>query len=97
MIAYDYPYFIYNPDLMDNDNICTGLCHRFLLIQVRLSVLSYALLIVSLQVVEEILFGSRKPRITKHATKDLIATKFSITAITPEIIAYGACQVCLRI
>ena len=96
-MAYDYPYFMYNPNLMDNDDICAGLCHGFLLIQVRLSVLSYALLIVSLQVVEEILFGSSKPRITKHATKDPIATKFSITAITPEIIAYGVCQVCLHI
>jgi len=96
-MAYDYPYFMYDPDLMDDNDICAGLCHGFLLIRVRLSVLSYALLIISLQAVEEILFGSRKPHITKHATKDPIVTKCSIMAITPEIIAYGVCQVCLCI
>ncbi len=53
------------------------------------------MLIVLSQVVEEILFGSRKPHITKHTTKDPIATKLGIMTITPEIIVYGACQVCL--
>jgi hypothetical protein len=94
-MAYDYPYFMYDPDLMDDDDIRVGLCHGFLLIWVSLSALSYAMLIVSSQVVEEILFGSRKPCITKHTTKDPIATKLGITTITPEIITYGACQVCL--
>jgi hypothetical protein len=44
---------------------------------------------------QEMLFGSGKPCITKHVTKDPIATKLGITTITPEIIAYGACQVFL--
>lgn len=39
------------------------------------------------------LFGSGKPRVTKHATKDSIAVKYGITQITPSIIAYGATQV----
>jgi hypothetical protein len=95
VIAYDYLYFMYNPDLMDNDDIRTGLCCGFLLIRVSLSALSYTMLIVSLQAVEEILFGSRKPCITKHTTKDPIATKLGITTITSKIITYEACQVCL--
>ena len=95
MTAYDYPYFIYNSDLMDDDDIHAGLCHGFLLIWVSLSVFSYAMLIVSPQAVEEMVFRSGKPHITKHTTKDPIATKFCITTITPEIIAYGTCQVCL--
>jgi len=94
-MAYDYPYFMYDPDLMDDDDIRAGLCRGFLLIRVSLSALSYAMLIISSQAVEEMLFGSGKPRLTKHASKDPIATKLGITAITPEIIAYGACQVCL--
>jgi hypothetical protein len=94
-MAYDYPYFMYDPDLMDNDDIHMGLCRGFLLIRVSLSGLSYAMLIVSSQAVEEMLFGSRKPCLTKHTTKDPIATKLGIMTITPEIIAYGACQVCL--
>jgi hypothetical protein len=39
------------------------------------------------------LFGSGKPRVTKHATKDSIVIKYGITHITPQIIAYGATQV----
>ena len=88
---------MYDPDLMDGDNIRMGLCHGFLLIRVSLTALSFAMLIFSLQAVEEIFFGSGKPHITKHATKDPIATKLGITTITPEIITYGACQVCLQL
>jgi hypothetical protein len=43
--------------------------------------------------VEEIFFGNRKPQIIAHATKELIAIRFGITSITPEMIAYRACQV----
>lgn len=39
-------------------------------------------------------FGSGKPRIISRTTKDPIATRFGIASITPQIIAYGACQVC---
>jgi hypothetical protein len=38
-------------------------------------------------------FGSGKPLIVTHTARDPIAIKFGITSITPEIIAYGACQV----
>jgi hypothetical protein len=47
------------------------------------------------QTVEEIFFGNRKLRIVTHATKELVAIKFGLTSITPEMIAYGACQVCV--
>jgi len=50
-------------------------------------------LILVLQTVEEIFFGNGKPRIVAHATKEPVAIKFSLTSITPEMIAYGACQV----
>ena len=52
------------------------------------------ILILSSQTVEEMFFGSGKQRITKHASKDPITTKFGIMLIGPEIIAYGTCQVC---
>ncbi|XP_006456661.1 hypothetical protein AGABI2DRAFT_181181, partial [Agaricus bisporus var. bisporus H97] len=74
--AYDYPLFLYDEDMMQAGDIMAGLCRGFLL----------------LRVVEEMLFGSGKPRVTKHATKDSIAVKYGITQITPSIIAYGATQ-----
>ncbi|KAF8493769.1 hypothetical protein F5888DRAFT_1599262, partial [Russula emetica] len=74
--SYDFPYFMYDPDTMDDDDIHAGLCRGFLLIQS----------------VKEMFFGSGKPRITSRTTKDPIAIRFGITSITPQIIAYGACQ-----
>jgi hypothetical protein len=53
----------------------------------------YRFLFFSLQTVEEMFFGNGKPRIVNHSTKDPIAARFGITCITPELIAYGACQV----
>jgi hypothetical protein len=34
--SYDFPYFMYDRDTMDNDDIRAGLCHGFLLIRVSL-------------------------------------------------------------
>jgi hypothetical protein len=38
--ADDFPFFMYDPDLMDDDDICAGLCRGFLLMRVRLHSLS---------------------------------------------------------
>jgi hypothetical protein len=92
--AHDFPYFMYDPDLMEEDDTWAGLCRGYVLIQVRLHLFSVAPFTFLLQTIEEVFFGNGKPRITKHATKDPIAVKFGLTSITPEIIAYGACQVC---
>jgi hypothetical protein len=32
--SYDFPYFMYDPDSMDDDDIRAGLCRGFLLIRV---------------------------------------------------------------
>jgi hypothetical protein len=32
---------MYDPDLMDDDDICAGLCHGFLLIRVRFYLFAY--------------------------------------------------------
>jgi hypothetical protein len=52
-------------------------------------------LILVLQTVEEIFFGNGKLQIIAHATKEPITVRFGLTSITPEMIAYGACQVCV--
>ncbi|KAG6847578.1 hypothetical protein H0H93_007285 [Arthromyces matolae] len=74
--AYDFPSFMYDEDLMEAGDIQAGLCRGFLL----------------LRVIDEIYFGSGKPRVTKHATKAPIGEKLGITSITPEVIAYAATQ-----
>jgi hypothetical protein len=95
--AYDFPFFMYDPDSMDDDDIRAGLCRGFLLIRVRPFSIQSNILIFSLQSVEEMFFGSGKPRIISRNTKDPIATRFGIESITPQIIAYGACQVRLAL
>jgi hypothetical protein len=91
--AHDFPYFMYDPNLMEEDDTWARLCRGYVLIWVRLHLFSVAPFMFLLQTIEEMFFGNGKPQITKHATKDPIAVKFGLTSITPEIVVYGACQV----
>ncbi|KAG6808668.1 hypothetical protein H0H92_003307, partial [Tricholoma furcatifolium] len=74
--AYDFPFFMYDAALMSSNDPRSGLCRGFLLIRI----------------IEEIFFGSGRPRISKHATKEPIGEKYGINTITPEIIAYAGTQ-----
>ncbi|KAG6805631.1 hypothetical protein H0H92_014679, partial [Tricholoma furcatifolium] len=74
--ADDFPAFMYDTNLMDDDDILLGLCRGFLLIWT----------------VRHIFFGSGIPKIKKPGTKLTIGEKLGVKIITPEMIAYAACQ-----
>ncbi|KAG6831421.1 hypothetical protein H0H92_010634 [Tricholoma furcatifolium] len=74
--ADDFPAFMYDASLMDDDDILAGLCRGFLLIRT----------------VRHIFFGSGVPRMKKPGTKPTVGEKLGVKVITPEMIAYAACQ-----
>ncbi|KAG6824735.1 hypothetical protein H0H92_005990, partial [Tricholoma furcatifolium] len=74
--ADDFPAFMYDINLIDEDDILAGLCRGFLLIRT----------------VRHIFFGSGVPKLKKPGTKPTIGEKLGVKIITPEMIAYAACQ-----
>ncbi|KAG6825179.1 hypothetical protein H0H92_004460 [Tricholoma furcatifolium] len=74
--ADDFPAFMYDLSLRDDEDILAGLCRGFLLIRT----------------VRHIFFGSGVPKLKKPGTKPTIGEKLGVKVITPEMIAYAACQ-----